>query len=97
MEQRHPKYPAVPTFRELGFDLVSGAYRGIAVPKDTPAEIKRQLSSMIAKINADPEFQKAMLDQGFAMVDVPIEKNAAFMKQKAQEFMAAAKEGGILD
>src|SRR5690606_8451742 len=57
MEERHPKYPDVPTFKELGFDLVSGAYRGIAVPKSTPEDIRKKLSDMIGQINADPEVQ----------------------------------------
>ena len=96
MEKRHPKYPDAPTFKELGFDLVSGAYRGIAVPKSTPEDIRRKLAEMIGKINADPEFQKKMLDGGFAMLDVPYEKNADFMKARSQEFIEAAKEGGIL-
>lgn len=96
MEKRHPKFPDVPTFKELGIDLVSGAYRGIAVPKSTPDEIRNKLSEMIGKINADAEFQKKMIDGGFAMVDVPADKNAAFLKAKSQEFIEAAKEGGIL-
>jgi len=96
MDKRHEKYPDVPTFKELGFDIVSGAYRGIAVPKSTPEDVKRKLSDMIGKINADPEFQKRMLDGGFAMLDVPYEKNAEFMKARSEEFIEAAKEGGIL-
>lgn len=96
MEKRHPKFPDVPTFKELGFDLVSGAYRGIAVPKSTPDDIRNQLSDMIGKINADENFQKRMIDGGFAMVDVPADKNGEFLKTKSEESIAAAKEGGIL-
>lgn len=96
METRHPIYPDVPTFKELGFDLISGAYRGIAVPKDTPTEVRKKLSDMIAQINADPEFQKKMNDGGFALTDISEDQNAAFMKERSDEFIAAAKEGGIL-
>lgn len=96
MEKRHPKFPDVPTFKELGFDLVSGAYRGIAVPKSTPDDIRNKLSDLIGKINADENFQKKMIDGGFAMLDVPMDKNAEFLKTKSEEFIAAAKEGGIL-
>ncbi len=96
MEKRHPKYPGTPTFRELGFDLVSGAYRGIAVPKGTPKRIKKRLSDMIGQINADPEFQQKMIDGGFAMVDVPLSENAEFMQEKSQDYITAAKDGGIL-
>ncbi len=97
MDKRHPKFPDVPTFKELGFDLVSGAYRGVAVPKSTPKEIRDKLSDMIGKINADPAFQAKMIDGGFAMLDIPADKNAEFMKSKAKEFITDAKEGGILN
>jgi hypothetical protein len=38
-----------------------------------------------------------MIDGGFAMVDVPVDQNAEFMKHKSEEFFHAAKEGGILN
>lgn len=95
-ELRHPKYPNTPTFKELGFEIVSGAYRGIAVPQATPETVKKKLSKMIGEINADPKFQKEMTDGGFAMVNIPFEKNDEFMKKKSAEFLAEAKEAGIL-
>ncbi|MEO1143626.1 MAG: tripartite tricarboxylate transporter substrate binding protein, partial [Pseudomonadota bacterium] len=38
MEVRHPLFPDVPTFKELGYDMVGGAYRGIALPNTASAE-----------------------------------------------------------
>lgn len=96
-EKRHPEYPDTPTFKELGFDLVSGAYRGIAVPKGTPRRIKKKLSDMIGEINADPEFQKKMEDRGFVIVDVPLGKTEAFMKEKSEAYLESAKRGGVLN
>ncbi len=96
MEKRHPKFPDVPTFKELGFDIVSGAYRGIAVPKSTPEEIRKKLSDAIAKINADPEFQKRMLNDGMAMLDIDYAGMKAFINEKAKGYIAAAKAGGVL-
>src|SRR3546814_18835007 len=37
MDERHPQFPDVPTFKELGIDMSSGAYRGVAVPESTPS------------------------------------------------------------
>lgn len=97
MEERHPRFPDVPTFKELGIDIVSGAYRGILVPKSTPEEIRQKLSDMIGKINADPEFRKKMEDGGFAVVDYPYgEKADAFLKKAAKEATDAAKAAGML-
>jgi tripartite-type tricarboxylate transporter receptor subunit TctC len=98
MDERHPAFPDVPTFKELGYDIVSGAYRGIAVPSSTPEDIRQKLADMIAEINADPDFQQQMLDGGFALVDIGYgEEMDAFMAEKTDEYVAAAKEAGLLD
>jgi putative tricarboxylic transport membrane protein len=97
MEERHPIYPDVPTFKELGFDLVSGAYRGIAVPKSAPEEIRIKLASMIDAINQDPGFRNDLISNGFAMVDAPYgPKLDAFMEQAKKDSAAAAKQAGVI-
>ncbi|SDO13597.1 Tripartite-type tricarboxylate transporter, receptor component TctC [Filomicrobium insigne] len=96
MEERHPAFPDVPTFKELGFDIVSGAYRGIAVPKSTPPEIQKKLSDMIGKINADPEFRKRMEADGFSLVDVGVDGMEAFLAEKAKGYAEAAKEADVI-
>jgi tripartite-type tricarboxylate transporter receptor subunit TctC len=96
MEKRHPRLPNCPTFKEQGYELVSGAYRGIAVPKSTPAAVKQQLSDLIGKINKDPEFIKKMEDRGFAMIDAPVEKMSAFMTARKKEYETIAREMGIV-
>ena len=96
MEERHPKFPDVPTFKELGFDLVSGAYRGIAVPKSTPEPVRVKLSEMIAQINADPEFRKRMENDGMALLDVGYADYKAFVDDKAKVYLEAAREAGVV-
>src|SRR3546814_10337706 len=46
MDERHPQFPDVPTFKELGIDMSSGAYRGVAVPESTPEELRKQISEI---------------------------------------------------
>ncbi len=96
MEKRHPKFPDVPTFKELGFDLVSGAYRGIAVPKSTPEPIRQQLSKMIGEINADPEFRARMENDGMALLDVDYAGYPAFIKKMEDIYIEAAREANII-
>lgn len=98
MEERHPAFPDVPTFRELGYDMVSGAYRGIAVPKSASEEMRTQVSDAIKAINADPDFQKQMLDGGFALVDVAYGAEMdAFIAEKAEGYLGAARAAGIIE
>ena len=96
MDKRHPKLPDCPTFKELGFNLVSGAYRGVAVPKSTPPDVQAKLAGILAKINADPEFIRKMEDGGFAMLDVGPDKMASFMADVKKQYGEIAKEMGIV-
>lgn len=96
MEKRHPNIPDCPTFREQGYELVSGAYRGIAVPKSTPKDIQKAVSELIGKINKDPEFVKKMEESGFAMINIDLNQMQAFMDQKKKEYEAIAREMGII-
>jgi tripartite-type tricarboxylate transporter receptor subunit TctC len=46
----------VPTFRELGFDLVAGASRGFVGPPGLPRLISERLEAAFATALADPDF-----------------------------------------
>ncbi|NNG05247.1 MAG: tripartite tricarboxylate transporter substrate binding protein [Inquilinus sp.] len=94
-DQRLPRFPDVPTFKELGYDLVSGAYRGIAVPKSTSEEVRHQVSDIIGRINADPDFIQQMEDGGFVVIDVPYDEVPAFMAAKQSEYGELADAMGI--
>lgn len=50
-DERLEMLPDVPTFKELGYDIVGGAYRGIAVPKGTPKNIIEKLAKAFTDVN----------------------------------------------
>ncbi|MBU3567087.1 tripartite tricarboxylate transporter substrate binding protein [Polynucleobacter alcilacus] len=95
-EKRNPALPDVPTFKELGLNWVDGAYRGVAVPKATPLVLQQKLSDYFAKLNADPETKKKLEDSGFVIVDIPLAKMPAFMKEKIPQAMDDAKNAGMI-
>ena len=97
MEERHPLFPEVPTFKELGFDMVGGAYRGIALPNSASDETTQMWSDMISEINADPAFRQKMLDGGFAMLDIDKAKMADFMQKLTDEYLSDAREAGLIE
>ena len=94
-EERMPAFPDVPTFKELGYDLVGGAYRGVSVPKGTSDDIRKKVSDLIAAINADPEFRKKMEAGGFVLTDVTYDKVGAFVESKKAEYAKAAELLGL--
>lgn len=93
---RIAQFPNTPTFKELGFEWVDGAYRGIAVPKSTPEATRKQISDLFLKINNDPDFRKQMLDGGYEPIDITYEKMPEFMKQRTIETMPLAKQMGLV-
>jgi tripartite-type tricarboxylate transporter receptor subunit TctC len=95
-EKRHPALPDVPTFKELGLNWVDGAYRGVAMPKSTPLVIQKKMSDYMAKLNADPTTKKRLEDGGFVLVDIPLDKIPAFMKEKEPLVMEDARNAGML-
>jgi tripartite-type tricarboxylate transporter receptor subunit TctC len=95
-ERRHPRLPDVPTFKELGFDLVGGAYRGIAVPKSTPVALRQKISDLFGKINKNPEFRQKAESLGFAPIDIPYGEVAKFIEQKRLDYLKLATEAGII-
>src|SRR5215510_943558 len=96
LDKRHPAFPDVPTFKELGYKWVDGAYRGVAMPKSSPLEARKKASDLMAALNKDPDILKWMAEGGFEVVDVPYDKNEAFMKERGKEYMEIAKLMGLL-
>src|SRR5688572_2742825 len=95
MKKRHPLLPDAPTFRELGIDWVDGAYRGIGVPKSTPADVKKRLSDLWLALNNDPEMKELAAKSGFELVNVGVGQMDGFMKEKIKLYTEGAKRLGL--
>jgi tripartite-type tricarboxylate transporter receptor subunit TctC len=96
MEERHPEFPDVPTFKELGIDMVGGAYRGVAVPKNTPEAVRKHLSTLIRDITYDADYEAEQTKLGFVPLDVPYEDVAAFIRDRIAEFVPLARAAGLV-
>ena len=53
-EQRLPDYPDIPTFRELGYDVVATNWFALAGPAGLPADIVRKVNREINVAMAKP-------------------------------------------
>jgi len=95
-EERLPAFPNVPTFKELGYNIVSGAYRGYALPKSASKATVKKWSDRIMKINSDPAFIKQMEDNAFVVVNIGHKDVKKFMKQQQKANKAIAKELGLI-
>lgn len=95
-ETRNAVFPSVPTFKELGYNWIDGAYRGVGVPKSTPDAVKKQVSDLFQRINNDADMKKQMADGGFAWIDVPFDRMNGFMQERTQAYAGAAKLLGLV-
>lgn len=96
LEKRHPMLPDVPTFKELGINWIDGAYRGIGVPKSTPADARKRLSDLWLELNSDAEMKALAAKSGFELIDVGVDKMDAFMKDRTAAYMEVAKRMGLV-
>jgi tripartite-type tricarboxylate transporter receptor subunit TctC len=59
-ERRDPQLPEVPTFKELGYDVVSERYRAIGGPPKLPGEIVTYWGQVCRQVVSTPQFQAEM-------------------------------------
>jgi tripartite-type tricarboxylate transporter receptor subunit TctC len=67
-EERDPDLSKVPTFKESGYEIYYGAWRGIGGPKGLPAEVKAALADAFTKALKSPEVKKKFDNAGFPLV-----------------------------
>ncbi len=93
-DERDPRFPDVPTLKEQGINWSAGTWRGIAVPKKTPPEIKAVLEKAVLEIANSDSFKNFMNTNGFG---IKIRNGAQFyefVKQQDQDWKHVLQLGG---
>ena len=93
-EERMEVLSDVPTFKEQGYDIVEGAYRGVAAPPGTPDEIVKVLADAFEKVMKDPDVKKKMDQNGFKTEFMGPEASLALVKKKMVEYEVIMKQLG---
>ena len=91
-ETRFPAFPDVPTFRELGFDLVDAVDRGVAVPRGTPETVVKTLESVFLRIANDPAIQDAQMRDGFVPIAMGGQEAAKYIEERTLYYKQLLKE-----
>ena len=95
LDKRHPLLPDTPTFKELGIDWVDGAYRGIGMPKSTPADARKRMSDLWAGLNNDAEMKDLAFKSGFELVNIGVDRMGPFMAERTKAYTEVAKRLGL--
>ena len=96
-EERNPSLPDVPTFKELGYDYVEGAYRGISGPPGLPQEIIDTLAAAFKEINSDPEYIEQMQEMGFEILDFGPEESKQLITERQEYYETMLRELELID
>ncbi len=87
----------IPTFKEQGIDIVYGVRMGIAIPKETPPDIKDQLAEELKAEITDPQFKQSIENMGLQYEYLGHEDSQAQWLTENKELTKAVQESGILD
>jgi tripartite-type tricarboxylate transporter receptor subunit TctC len=90
-------YPNVPTLKAAtGSAWTMAAWRGIAAPKNIPAEARDKLVAAIRKIVAGKEYNEFMTQRGFGVIYAGPDEYAKFMAKSDTDLGATMKAVGIV-
>ena len=99
-DERDPKLPDVPTFKELGHDVVWGGMRVLAVPAETPQPIQDKLTQAFETAFNDPAFQQKAEETGLTphwMDGAETEAYVDRMQERATGLLNELAEKGLID
>ena len=92
MEERMREMPNVPTFKEIGLDLVISSNRGYAAPKGTPREIVNKLADAFKKSSAEREYLKEMENMGLPVRFLGPDEFGGLVKHEYELYSVYARE-----
>lgn len=94
-DKRDPNFPDVPTFKEAGYDVTFATWRGLAVPKNTPENVKKVLAESFKKGYDTPEFQDFAKKASLGLAYLPANEFRTFLDQTSANVEAVMKKLGL--
>ncbi|MGO1509974.1 MAG: tripartite tricarboxylate transporter substrate binding protein [Actinomycetaceae bacterium] len=95
-EETLPQWEEYETFVENDIDLADGAYRGVAVPPETPQEVIDTLVAAFEEVNQDPELVEQFEQQGFVLEDIGPEEAQELIDDRREVYTDLFERLGML-
>jgi tripartite-type tricarboxylate transporter receptor subunit TctC len=93
--ERLADYPNVPTFKELGYDVVATNWFGLAGPARLPAGIVQKVNRAINAGMATPENQERIRQQGMVTTPMDADTFNAFVAHEALRWKPVILKAGL--
>jgi tripartite-type tricarboxylate transporter receptor subunit TctC len=94
-EQRDQSFPEVPTFRELGYDLVAKPWYALYAPAGTPPQAVGRLSQAALSALGDPALRKRLVEMGLEPTGLGPQKLADVLREDFKQWGPPIKESGF--
>lgn len=94
-EKRSPQFPSVPTFRELGYDLVATPWYALFAPTGTPAPVVQRIAQAAVESVTDPAVHKRLADMGLEPTGYLPERLGQIMKADYERWGQPIRESGF--
>jgi putative tricarboxylic transport membrane protein len=95
-DKRSKVFPNVPTAKELGFNVSLDLFRGLSVPKNTPAAIKAKLADAMTKAAKSEAFMGLAKKKGFTVDPLPVGKFESLLAMEDAKVKKIMKSAGLL-
>lgn len=84
--ERNPAFPDVPTFKESGYEIEVGTWRGFMVPKDTPDDVVSKLDEIFTNAYNSDEFQEFLSTMNFGDGYLNAEDFAKLVQEQTEQY-----------
>ena len=95
-QKRMDALPDVPTFQELGMKFYPRIDRGVAVPKDTPADITAKLEKAFLDTVHEKDYHAKITKAGFVAMDLNSKEAMKYIAEETEENTKLLVEHGLL-
>lgn len=93
--ERNPVAPDVPTMNEIGFPTVLDLFRGLSVPKGTPAHVKAKLADAMIRAARSDAFMKLAKKVGFTVAPMDATAFEGYLAAMDKEVKKIMKSSGL--
>ena len=94
-QKRSPAFPSVPTFKELGYDLVATPWYALFAPAGTPPAVVQRLSKAATDAVNDPALEKRLVEMGLEPTGYGPDRLAKILKEDYDRWGPVIRESGF--
>ena len=95
--QRMPDYPDVPTFKELGYDLIATNWFGLVGPARLPNNIAVKINRDVNLATSNPDSQKRMREDGMLIETMDTAAFRKFIEDEHVRWKPVIEKAGMLE